>query len=231
VWITLALVPKLTPKGAQTRQRIVLAAADLIRHAGVAQTTMEHVRAAAEVSSSQIYHYFVDKQALVRAVIEHQNETVVGGQRELLAGLDTLTGLRAWRDAIVALQRDRQCAGGCPIGTLGSELAEIDPTARADVAAGFQRWEAGIRDGYRAMHARGDLAPDADPDRLASATLAALQGGLLLTQIRRNTTPLENALDLVLNHIATLTRGRHGSGEDVSDDADTHCREQQRPGK
>ncbi len=200
-------MPKLTTKGAQTRRRIVLAAADLIGRSGVAQTTVEDVRDAAEVSNSQIYHYFADKQALVRAVIEHQNETVVGGQRDLLAGLDTLDGLRAWRDAIVELQRGRQCAGGCPIGTLGSELAEIDPTARHDVAAAFERWEAGIRTGYRAMHDRGDLAPDADPDRLASATLAALQGGLLLTQIRRSTVPLEDALDLVLDHVRSLTVG------------------------
>ncbi len=198
---------KLTIKGRQTRQRIVAAAAELMFKGGVAGTTMEDVRAAARVSNSQIYHYFADKEALVRAVIEYQNETIVGGQEPMFAGLDTLAGLRAWRDFLVAHQRALSCRGGCPIGSLGSELAEADPRARAAVASGFGRWEAGIRGGYQAMHDRGELSADADPGQLATATLAALQGGMLLTQVRRSTEPLEAALDTVLAYVASLMTG------------------------
>ena len=57
---------RLTRKGQQTRERIVAAAADLILQQGVARTTLDDVRAEAGVSSSQIYHYFADKEALVR---------------------------------------------------------------------------------------------------------------------------------------------------------------------
>ena len=172
---------------------------------GVAGTTVEDVRAAARVSSSQVYHYFTDKHALVRAVIEYQTDAIVGGQEPMLANLDSLQGLRAWRDFLVDHQRKLHCRGGCPIGSLGSELAETDPQARSDVAASFSRWEAGIRNGLRAMHARGELRTDAAPDNLALATLAALQGGLLLTQIQRQTRPLEVALDTMLDHVASLT--------------------------
>jgi lysozyme family protein len=42
------------------------------------------------------------------------------------------------------------------------------------------------------------------PDDLALATLAALQGGLLLTQIQRRTKPLEVALDAMLERVASL---------------------------
>jgi Tetracyclin repressor-like, C-terminal domain len=105
-------------------------------------------------------------------------------------GADTLPGLRAWRDLLVKHQRTLECRGGCPIGTLGAEVAEIDDAARLAVARGFARWEARIRDGLRAMHARGDLPAGADPDDLALATLAALQGGLLLAQVQRDTRPL-----------------------------------------
>ncbi len=55
------------------------------------------------------------------------------------------------------------------------------------------------------MHARGDLPAEVDPDDLALATLAALQGGLLLTQIQRQTKPLEVALDAMLDRIQALT--------------------------
>ena len=194
---------KITSKGAQTRDRIVAAAAELMFEGGVAGTTTEMVRAAARVSSSQIYHYFADKETLVRAVIEYQNETIVGGQEPMLAKLDSLAGLRAWRDFLVEHQRQLGCRGGCPIGALGSELAEIDPQARVAVAGGFGRWEAGIRGGFQAMRDRGELGQDASPDRLATTMLAALQGGLLLSQVKRSTAPLEVALDTVIDHISS----------------------------
>jgi TetR/AcrR family transcriptional repressor of nem operon len=197
--------PRLTRKGRATRSRIVAAASELMFLRGVAGTSTDDVQQAAGVSTSQIYHYFRDKTALVRAVIAYQTEQILDAQQPLLGRLDSMDALRAWRDLLVDLQRERQCEGGCPIGSMAGELSETCPEMRPDLVEGFGRWEAGIRDGLRAMHDRGDLKAEADPDELALATLAALQGGLLLTQVRRETAPLEAALDTVLNHIASLT--------------------------
>ena len=196
---------QLTRKGRETRQRIVDAAADLIFRQGVAHTTVDDVRAAAGVSSSQLYHYFDDKPALVRAVVDRQADTMVGGQERFDFG--TLSGLRAWRDFVVAAQHEQHCIGGCPIGSLGGELAETDPDARAHVAEGFKRWEATIQSGLREMHTRGELPPETDPDTLALALLAALQGGLLLTKINRDTKPLEASLDAMIELVARLRGG------------------------
>jgi TetR/AcrR family transcriptional repressor of nem operon len=172
---------------------------------GVAETTLEDIRAAAGVSGSQVYHYFVDKQALVRAVVDYQTDAVLDSQADHLDALDTVSGLRAWRDFIVDHQRRLQCRGGCPIGALGAEVAETDNEARMAVAGGLRRWEARIRDGLHAMQARGNLPESVDADDLALALLSALQGGLLLTQIQRDTKPLEVTLDTMLARIETLT--------------------------
>jgi len=94
----------LTRKGRQTRQRIIDAAAGLIFERGVAATTIEDVRAAAGVSSSQLYHYFDDKLTLVRAVIDHQARTIVASQQQF--DLSTVDGFRTWRDFVVQHQRD-----------------------------------------------------------------------------------------------------------------------------
>ena len=193
----------MTTKGGRTRDRIVAAAAGLMADRGVAGTTTEDVRAAAGVSSSQIYHYFADKGTLVRAVIARQADAVIGHHERLLADVDGLAGLRAWRDFIVDRKRAVGGRGGCPIGSLGSELADADPRARADLAAGFDRWRDGIRDGLRRMRAGGRLRADARPDDLALAMLAALQGGLLLAQVQRDTRPLEVALDAMISLVAS----------------------------
>src|SRR4051812_45455746 len=191
-----AVPRRLTRKGEQTRRRIVVAAAQLMYERGVIEATLEDVRAAAGVSGSQVYHYFASKQELLLAVIEHQTDELLGQQSPSHARLDSLSGLRAWRDSLVEYQRRLQCRGGCPIGSLGSELAENNPEARLAVASGFLRWEADIHRGIAAMHARGEL--DADPADLALALLTALQGGLLMTQVTRTVRPLEVALDAML---------------------------------
>jgi TetR/AcrR family transcriptional repressor of nem operon len=194
----------LTRKGRTTRCRIVTAAAALMFERGVAGTSLDDVKASAEVSSSQLYHYFADKRTLVMAVISHQTEEVLAGQQPHLAALDSMEALRAWRDVLVGFRRGLRCRGGCPIGSLASELTETDPAARAQLATGFRRWEEGIREGLRAMHGRGDLSASANPGDLALAMLAAIQGGILLTQVYRETKPMEVALDTMLAHIQSF---------------------------
>jgi hypothetical protein len=54
------------------------------------------------------------------------------------------------------------------------------------------------------MRERGELRADADPDRLATALLGALQGGMLLTQTRRDPAPLEATLGAMLGYIESF---------------------------
>ena len=195
---------RLTPKGERTRARIVDAAAGLIYEQGVAGTTLEDIRAAAEVSGSQLSHYFAGKDELVQAVIDHQADVIVGSTER--AGLATSEGLRAWRDMVVAAARSTDARGGCPLGSLGSQLAETDPQARDLIAGGFERWSAVIADGLRALPAAGHLPAGISSDDLSVTLLAALQGGLLLAQVQRDTRPLETAVDTILA-LAGITDG------------------------
>ncbi len=99
----------------------------------------------------------------------------------------------------------RRVQGRLLLATLAGELAEAYPDRRIDFAHSFDQWEASIRDGLRATHQRGDLQRPADPDRLATGLFAAIHLGLLLTQVHRDTAPLEAALQTMLEHVASLT--------------------------
>ena len=188
--------PRLTPKGERTRTRIVEAAARLIHERSVAGTTLEDVKAAAEVSGSQLYHYFPDKDNLVQAVIDHQAHTITDNQRQ--ADLGTTEGLRTWRDTIIAQAKSSNGKGGCPLGSLAAQLAETDPRARAQIAAGFGQWSAAISDGLQRLQAARRLPAGIDADDYAITLLAALQGGLLLAQVEQDIRPLQTAVDTLL---------------------------------
>jgi len=192
---------QLTGKGRATKNRIVRAAAALMYEHGVASTSTEEIRRAAGVSNSQLYHYFADKDELIRAVTADQIERVLAGQEELLDGLDSFAALETWRDTIVAIAARQSGRGGCPIGSLASELADLDEQARIALAGAFDRWEGAMRDGLTAMRERGELRQDTDTDRLAISLLIALQGGLLLTQTRRDSAPLQAGLDGAIDYV------------------------------
>jgi len=193
--------PRLTPKGARTRARIAETAAALMHERGVAATTLEDVKVAAEVSGSQLYHYFPDKNELVQAVIDYQADTIVNNNRRALG---SAKGLTAWRNMVITGARSTEARGGCALGSLVGQLAESDPEARALIATGFDQWAAALSDGLRALHADGKLPSGIDPDDLATTLLATLQGGLLLAQVQRSTRPFETAVDTLL----ALTIGR-----------------------
>lgn len=195
---------KLTPKGRATRERIVAAAAELMSRHGVAGTTIEDIQEAAAVSTSQMYHYFADKGDLVAAVIDFQTDQVLAVQRLGLDRLECLDDLYRWRDIMIDIARSLGCVGGCPIGSLANELAEIDPLARAQLARSFAQWENMIHDGLTVIAARGELTDGTDIDQVALGMLAAIQGGLLLSQVRRTTGPLEAAFDSMIDYLRTL---------------------------
>ncbi len=192
-----------TERGRSTRRRIVAAAREVVAEKGAAGASLDDVGALAPASRSQLYHYFEDKDDLLRAVAEATNEMVLGGQQDLFVGLNTWDGLVHWTDSLVALQEERHGEGGCPIANLLGQLAEQHDDIRVVLSSGFDRWEAYIRDGLASMAASGELEPDTDVAWLATSMLASLEGGLVLTQARRDPQALRRALDGALALIAT----------------------------
>jgi TetR/AcrR family transcriptional regulator, transcriptional repressor for nem operon len=194
-----------TAKGRATRERLLQAAAALVAEKGAAGMSLDDVQARTGASRSQLYHYFEDRDDLVRAVIDVATNAVLDNQGEVLDHLDSWAGIDRWFDRMVQHQIDQQARGGCPIGSLAGQLAESDPDARAAIAAGLERWETHIRDGLTRMKTRGKLKQSADPAVLATATMASIQGGLLLTQVRRDPHQLRTALN------AARTNLRHAA--------------------
>ena len=197
---------RLTARGLATQERIVAAAATLMHDRGVAGTSLDDVRAVTGTSKSQLYHYFADKSALVRAVLDSQVACVLATQFPADDPVDSMAALRRWRDRVVALNEQAGFVGGCPLGRLASELADSDPSARQGLAAGFRAWQHRLAEGLGRLRDAGELAADEDVERLALGLLASLQGGLLLAQTARSPTPLTVSLDVALESLAL--RGR-----------------------
>lgn len=195
-----------TANGRATRARIVRAATDLVTERGVAGTSLDDVRTRAHASKSQLYLYFTDRDALLCEVANQTCNTVIERQMEALADFDSITGIQHYLDMYVEAQRRRTTPAGCPIATLAGQIANQNNQARLNLADGLQRWEDGFLSGFTAMAARGELRDEADPAQLATQTLALMQGGLLLTQVRCDAEQMRIAANAVLALVRSAMR-------------------------
>jgi AcrR family transcriptional regulator len=194
----------LTARGRETRRRIVDAASDLMVERGVSSASLDEVGRVTSTSKSQMYHYFASKDELVAAVVLCVRDRILAFQAELLVAVESVDGLQDWADSIVAFQRQAPKWSGCPLGTLASELIAETGSGRLDIQEAFDSWQQLLRDALERLRDSGKLRADADPERLAVATLASLQGGLLMSKALQDETALAVALDVAIELLRTF---------------------------
>jgi AcrR family transcriptional regulator len=189
---------KITVRGRATRQRIIEATGEQILAAGIGGTTLDTVRAATLTSKSQLFHYFPGgKTELVREVATWEGQQLLEAQEPFIHDLSTWESWNAWRAALV----DYYLGLGrwaCPIGSLATQAAMTDPDLEAFFNASMAQWRDTLAAGVAKMQAGGRIDDAVDPQRIAVVILAAIQGGLVLSQPMRSAWPLEAALDSAL---------------------------------
>ena len=187
-----------TAKGRATVERILDAACVLFARQGVRATTLDQVGALSRTGRGQLYRYFGSRSDLVAAVVQRQVERVLEAQQPLLGSIAAAADVRAWCAAAATAYADDDPLR-CPIGSLVHELVEDDGDAAQALAEGFGRWRTALAEGLRRVQRAGELAPGADPDALATALLAAYQGGVLLAAATGDRRVLRHALDAVVS--------------------------------
>lgn len=153
-----------------TRERILDAAADILRTRGVVHATTKEIAQATGVSEPTLYKYFGDKERLLLAVLR---ERVPGPAR-----LDIRPGAGAVRDNLAGLTQAALDFYRRTIPMLGALLA--DPQRMAahrvvmdELGAGPDKAVAGFAAYLHAEQALGRIAAHADPEATAAVLIGA----------------------------------------------------------
>jgi TetR/AcrR family transcriptional regulator, transcriptional repressor for nem operon len=191
-----------TGRGRASRERIVERAAELFAARGVAATSLDEVLGAAGAGKSQMYHYFRGRDELVAAAVGLRCTQVLGGLTQALGAVASLAELER---ALAGFAGEYAQMGlpGCPIGSLAGEVAERNEDARLQTAAAFDAWEQLLADALERMRDRGELRADASPAVLATALLASIEGGMVLSQARKDPGSLHIAVEAGLAQVRT----------------------------
>ena len=179
-------------------------AAELFAARGIAATSLDEVLAAAGAGKGQFYHYFRGRDELAAAAVGQRCAQVVAGLAEALRDVSSLAELeRALAGFIAGFEQ----AGltGCPIGTLATEVANHNEAARLEAAAGFDAWERLLADALERMRQLGELRADISSAVLATGLLASIEGGMVLSQVRKDVASLRIAVEAGLARVRTCS--------------------------
>src|SRR6201987_2085517 len=123
---------KAREEGAETRKRIVRAAARKFREQGIVATGLADLMKAAGLTHGGFYKHFASKDQLVAEATTAALDTPLEG----IAAHPTVTAAVA---AYLSPRHRDNPASGCPLAALGSELARSDKKTREAATAGFVR--------------------------------------------------------------------------------------------
>jgi AcrR family transcriptional regulator len=190
-----------TAKGAETRLRIIRAAADLFHKQGVAATSPDQVIAASGTGKSQFYHYFKSKEGLVHEVLQSHLDAIRSGTYPVDCEIDSWQDLDRWFRHHLKLQKSFRMTRGCPLGTMGNEVTANDELVRQDLSLIFEVMRNKLAAFFIREKAAGRLSPDAREHDIADFCIATIQGAMLLGKIDRNSELVETTIGEALTHL------------------------------
>lgn len=194
----------------QARDRLVTSAIDLIRRNGVAGTGLSLLLNLSGTARRSLYLNFPGGKAELIA-----DATLAAGRYtgdaidQLAATLGPVPAVRAfvaaWRDTLI----DSEFLSGCPImaAALGRSEAE---TAADNAGAVFLDWQRRL-----ATHLEAADVSAEDAARLASVTVSAVEGAIVVCQATKSAEPLRHVEDALIElyELKVATTGS-GSGSD-----------------
>ena len=176
-----------------TREILLGSGGALFLERGFTGTGLQDILQHAGVPKGSFYHHFGSKEDFGLELIERAADA---GMRQLDADLadESLPHLerlrRHFEGAAAHLAGEGCCRGGCLIGSLGHELANVSEPVRERVEAIFRRWQGRIEGCLRRAQAAGELGGDRDPAELAEYCLLAWEGAVQQMRIRRSEQPV-----------------------------------------
>ena len=178
-------------RGAETKVRILQAAADLFHKQGCRATSPDQIIEASATGKGQFYHYFRNKEGLVHEVLQNHLEAIKTGTGRLNYDIESWQDLEQWFHDQIELQKSFKMTRGCPFGTIGNEVTANDELIRQDLSLIFEVIKNKLAAFLIKEKVRRRLSEDADEGQMADFCIATIQGAMLLGKIKRDSQPVE----------------------------------------
>lgn len=186
-----------------TKDHIIEVASGLINLRGFNNTSVDAVLQASGAKKGSFYYYFKSKEDLGYAIIESHlrrfSDHVLG--KAFSGKEDALMELEDFLDIILELHRQRNCSGGCLMGNMAMEMSDIHEGFRRKFQEVFEDWRIRVAGVLQKAKISGQFNDHMDSTRLAQFVVAGVEGGILLSKVKKDIKVLENCFKELKTHI------------------------------
>ena len=178
---------KSNKEAAQTRESIVVVAADHIRRSGIAEASVADVMAAAGLTHGGFYRHFRNKEHLVaEALSAAGTKTISTIDRNLAGG-----GINAAVEAYLSASHRDSTTPICPFAALGTDIARAGGETKSAAADVLEKLFATLGDYDAGIDGRGD----------AIVAFSTMMGAMILARIASGTPLSDEILALAKDHL------------------------------
>lgn len=185
----------MTTKGELTKGKILEIATSLVNRKGFGATTIQDVIAATGMQKGCIYFHFPDKDALGLAIVEKAREDFLIFLDAALSGDTPGACLENFFRQAVAKHLAVGFIGGCIFGNMAIEFSDTDSRFATVIERVFDEWLAMIHREVSAAQDAGQVRADIPATALALHIVAAIEGGIMLSRLKKNEASMRQCLD------------------------------------
>jgi TetR/AcrR family transcriptional repressor of nem operon len=188
------------PNKGDKRIALLESGADLMLRRGYHGTGVQQIVDAAGVPKGSFYNYFRSKEDFVLAAMEHSGRDPIAGFETALQADTPSPRMRiigVYAAMTKAYDDTRSYTTGCFVGNLCQELADTNIAVAEKAERLFRLYTSALSRCIRSAQAAGEVARDADPDRLAEAIFNSWEGAILRMKSSRSIQPLDAFLDML----------------------------------
>jgi TetR/AcrR family transcriptional repressor of nem operon len=184
--------------GKDTRNNILETAREIILTKGYA-AGLNEILTAANVPKGSFYHYFKSKEDFVAELLKSYLDEHEIFLKELLTddGTDHLERIISFLSMGRDLCKNNQCRQVCLVAKLGAEVSDLSEALRNVQSRGIRKWLDVYARFIREGQEKGTINRNIDADQAAALIHDLWQGASVRMQIDQNTTPQENAIEMI----------------------------------
>jgi len=186
--------PKSQSAGYQdTRQALIGVGLAALTEKGYSYTGLDEILRQAKVPKGSFYHYFDNKEAFGKALIEAYGLFFANKLERWLAdsSLTPLARIQGFvEDAKLGMEKF-DYRRGCLIGNMGQEMAALPESFRGLLSDVFRDWEARIARVLEEARQAGEAPQHLVPEQMAQFFWIGWEGAVLRAKLEQSSQPLE----------------------------------------
>ncbi len=186
--------PKIARENQDTKAELIRSGLEQLTEQGFSSSGIEQILKKVGVPKGSFYHYFANKEAFGKAVIESYASFFAKRLDSYL--LDTtftpLDRLNNYVENAKQAMKSFQFKRGCLIGNLGQEVSLLPESFRQQLIDIFLVWQQRVATCLKAAQAQGYISEIADCDLLAEYFWIGWEGAVSRAKLVQSTKPLDN---------------------------------------